>query len=635
MRRTRREGDTPMIMLSAVVLSAAVMLAITLNLTLKPEHFSSLTTWFLIAAVFGGLVYYGAGMMEKTGDLALTAVRTPIMVLRMFLGVNEYAAIEGTRLVSTRLGLIGFWLSNLLAFYSVASAALNSIGAEAVRQLRFLLSHRGDLTLIYGINDQSIKLGKECLEGGKGAVVFLSESAPTALMNDLNYAGMSVMAGLAPVSCDDRSMRRLHIGARKLTVYALDEAEDKNLYFALRLKDALEKRKVPPENTRITLPGAEDIITSMLQVSQESYGFGYVNVFDSSTLAARSMIRMCPPWEFVRFGPDGRAQEDYSCVIVGFGAHGQAALKQLVMNSQFAGSTFHATVFSQNFEREVGYLRADSPELLKNYDIKSSEADARESDFYGYINSHLLSIKLIAICTGDEKTNRELSDNLMLFLKRRRAENICVVRLGPTGVRYQQSVGSPILTYNIYTREFLSAEDADRSAILLNASYDSSERTDWEKWVACDSFGKMSSRASADFAPAFLRASGSSREELLSGKWKPSGELLQNLGETEHLRWNAFHYAMGYRTMSREEFESNAQTWARCKAEGVPCSIKIAKNSEKRLHACLIPWEELDGLSARESELTGRKVDYKQMDVNNVLTLPKLLQAEEMRKAEK
>lgn len=620
-------------MLSAIVLSAAVMLAVTLNLTMKPERFATLTTWFLVVAVFGGLVYYGAGLMELTGDLALTAVRTPVMVLRMFLGVNEYPSIEGTRLVSTRLGQIGYWLVHLLAFYSVASAALNSIGAEAMRQLRFFLSRRGDLTLIYGVNEQSIALGKECLRAQKGSVVFFAENVSSAMADDLNYAGMSVMSGLSAVACDKRTMRRLRIGARKLTVYALDDEEDKDLFFALRLKDALEKRAVAPEHTRITLPGAEDIIASMLQVSQKSYGFGYVNVFDRSMLAARAMIRMCPPWEAVRFGADGRAEEDYFCVIVGFGSIGQAVLKQLVMNGQFAGSTFHATVFSHNFEREVGYLRADCPELLRRYDIRSSESDAGESDFYGYINKNLKSIKLIAVCTGNEDLNRELSDNLMLFLERRLAQNISVVRVGSMGVRFQERVGSPIRTYDIYTREFLSAEDADRNAILLNASYDSSERTDWEKWVACDSFGKMSSRASADFSPAFIRASGSSREEMLAGKWSPSPEMLQNLGETEHMRWNAFHYAMGYQTMSREEFEANAEQWARCKAEGRPCSIKITKNGEKRLHACLVPWDELDELSERENSLTGRSVDYKQTDVNNVLTLPKLLQAEEEKKA--
>ncbi|MDO4989417.1 MAG: hypothetical protein Q4E45_02825 [Eubacteriales bacterium] len=618
-----------MMIITAVVLSTAIMLAVILNMTLKPERLGRLTTVFLVIGVLGGLVYYGAGYMELTGDLLLTAVRTPVFVLRMFLGINEMSAIAGSRLLSTRLGEFGFWLVHLFAFFSVASAAMNSIGAEAVRQLRFVLSHRGDLTLIYGINEQSIALGKECLKAGEGAVVFFAESAAPSLVNDLNYAGMSVMVGLGAVSCDDRTIRRLNLRSRKLTVYALDAAEDKDLFFALRLKEALEKRIIPPEKTRITLPGAEDIIASMLQVSETAYGFGYVNVFDPAMLVARAMIRMCPPWESVRFGPDGRAEEDYSCVIVGFGSLGQAALKQLVMNGQFAGGEFHAAVFSSSFQREAGYLQADSPELLQHYDIQSFEADARSSVFYDYIGEHLATVKLIALCTGREDTNREISDNLMLYLKRRRAENICVVRCGPMGVRYQQSVGSPILTSCIYTREFLSAEDADRSAILLNASYDGSDRTDWEKWVACDSFSKMSSRASADFTPAFIRASGSSREEMLAGEWRPSEEMLRNLGETEHLRWNAFHFCSGFKPMSREEFDANAETWARCKAEGVPCSIRIAKNSEKRLHACLIPWDDLDELSERENRLTGRSVDYKQMDINNVLTLPKLLQTEE------
>ena len=145
----------------------------------------------------------------------------------------------------------------------------------------------------------------------------------------------------------------------------------------------------------------------------------------------------------------------------------------------------------------------------------------------------------------------------------------------------------------------------------------------------------MSSRASADFTPAFIRASGSSREEMLAGKWEPAKEMRRNLGETEHLRWNAFHFCSGYRPMSREDFDANAETWVRCKAEGVPCRIKIAKNQEERLHACLIPWEELDELSERESRLTGRDIDYKQTDINNVLTLPKLLRAEDKRNGKK
>ena len=182
----------------AILLSAALLLALLLNLTLKPAFYTKLTTLFLVISVLGGLVFYGAGYMELTGGLAQTVVRTPLSVMRMFLGVNELPAIAGSRLVSTRTGVFVFWLLHLLAFISVASAALNTLGAAAVRQLRFLLSRRGDLTLIYGINEYCIALGKECLAAGGNSVVFITETAPAGLVAELDSAGMSVTVGMAP-----------------------------------------------------------------------------------------------------------------------------------------------------------------------------------------------------------------------------------------------------------------------------------------------------------------------------------------------------------------------------------------------------------------------------------------------------
>lgn len=617
--------------LLSVLLGGAIILAVLLIMTKNPSFFSKLVVACMTIAVAGGLFYYGIGYYEVSRSLPLTVLRAPVMVFRMFVGVNEFAAISDTWPVSGTIGITGFWLTHLLAFFSIASAAMTTLGAEALRRLRFLLSRRGDLTLIYGISDRSIALGKECLAAGKSSVVFIADDASSSEIKDLNAMGMSVLAGPSAAACDKRIIRKLGIGKRTLSVYAIDRDSDKDLFFALRLKDSLERLDVPAQNTRITLPGAEDIITALLQVSKEQYGFGYVNVYDASDLTARALIRLCPPWDSVSFGPDGKAKEDYECVIVGFGFHGQAVLKQLVMNAQFAGSSFRATVFSPAFSKEAGYFKADCPELLNRYQIESVEADARSSEFYSFLQQRLPSLKLIAVCTGDEESNREISDSLMLFLQRRGAERIRVVRCGDTGVRYQERVGSQIRTMDIYTKAFLSAEDADQNAILLNASYDSSGKSDWEKWVACTSFSKMSSRASAEFLPAFIRASGSSREEILSGNWHLSEEMLENLGKTEHLRWNAFHFANGYRTMTDDEFNANAAEWRRCQEKGIPCTVRIAKDTAARTHACLIPWDELEALSEKENAITGGSVDYKQYDINNVLALPKLIKAGEER----
>ena len=126
-----------------------------------------------------------------------------------------------------------------------------------------------------------------------------------------------------------------------------------------------------------------------------------------------------------------------------------------------------------------------------------------------------------------------------------------------------------------------------------------------------------------------IKISHSSREQILNGNWNLSPELLETLGETEHLRWMAFHFVMGYSVMNSEKMEENARILAENQKAGISCSARITKDGDNRLHACLIPWEDLNALSQREMELTGRQVDYKQIDKNNVLALTKILQAEE------
>ena len=618
-----------MLTVSSLVLSTALFLAMVANLTLKPKFSAKIAAGCMLVGVVGGLLFYGIGFAETTGSLALSLLRTPFSVMRMFVGVNELSAIEKSTLVSTQTGIVVFWIVHLAAFYSMTSAALTTLGAKILRSLRLTMSRRGDLTLIYGINERSRGIARECLSDPGTSVIFLAEDASDSLVSDLNNMGASVLTGAEAVASSKSAVKKLHLKNRTVTVYALDEDADKDLQYALQLRNALEQAGIPAEKTRLTLPGTEDIIASMLQVSESRYGFGYVNVYDPAELTARALIRTCPPWDCISFWEDGHAKEDFSCAIVGFGSHGQEVLRQLVMNAQFAGSSFHATVFSLRSQMEAGYLLTDCPELQKQYDIKGINADGRGKEFYEFVEKNLSTLKLIAICTGNDAMNREIAENLLLFLHRRHAENICVVQCGSEGVRYQASIGSPIIRTKIYTRAFLSAEEADRNAILLNSTYDTSNRTDWEKWVACDSFSKMSSRASAEFLPAFIRISGSTKEAMLKGEWNPTPEMQKVLGETEHLRWCAFHYAMGYTAMTAEQFEANAETWARLQQDGGGKNIKIAKDTHARRHACLVPWTALDELSEKENRLTGRNVDYKQIDINNVLALPKLLQQTE------
>ena len=172
----------------------------------------------------------------------------------------------------------------------------------------------------------------------------------------------------------------------------------------------------------------------------------------------------------------------------------------------------------------------------------------------------------------------------------------------------------------------LEGNALDAMAMILNHRYQSADKTPLENWMACDYFSRQSCRASADFVPAMLRAAGKTKSEALEN-WNLTDEVLENLSRTEHLRWCAFHYVMGFSTIDGETYAQRCAQYKREVAETGRSSIRVGKDMERRLHACLIPWEQLDLLSAAENSVTGGSVDYKQMDKNNVLAVPDVLRA--------
>ena len=73
--------------------------------------------------------------------------------------------------------------------------------------------------------------------------------------------------------------------------------------------------------------------------------------------------------------------------------------------------------------------------------------------------------------------------------------------------------------------------------------------------------------------------------------------LFWELAQYEHLRWNAFHFARGWLPLPQEELT---------REEREQCRIK--RPLEKR-HACLVDWDQLDGLPQREPGIL-KRYDY-------------------------
>jgi hypothetical protein len=135
----------------------------------------------------------------------------------------------------------------------------------------------------------------------------------------------------------------------------------------------------------------------------------------------------------------------------------------------------------------------------------------------------------------------------------------------------------------------------------------------------------MSCRAFSDFMEAMLCAAGKTAQDAVDGRWNFTDAHLEHLSKMEHMRWCAFHFCMGFMPMSEEEFSTRAEIYQEQLRRDGKAAIRIGKNMKAKTHACLVDWGDLDSLSQKENQYTNRNIDYKKMDTDNVLIVPKLL----------
>ena len=618
-------------MLSSVYVIALVVVcfvAMIIQLAAKPAFSAKLTGTLTVIAAISGFFFYGYGFSFLEDDFVVAVIRGLLGVFYMFLGRTDFSMVSATPLKDVALAAPLFWLAHLAAFYATASATITTIGAEALKKLRLWLVRRGDLYIIYGVNPDSVGFAKELAAQTHGAVVFVDPSPDSSCAGVIQKSYVLRTDGAA-TSADEKFAKRIGLRAahRKVTLYALSKDPMSNLSYADRLLKTMEKLGVAPERTSLVILGTQDGRATSLQTLGSRYGYGFVTVFQEAELAARLLIHKYPPCAQIRFDGQGRAEENFEALIIGFGQIGQAVLRSLVMNGQFVGSTFRCNVFAPNCTEVSGFLTSTCRELLSHYDIQFHACDARSSRMYEFLANNAGMLKYVVVCTGNDGLNREITSDLLQYFQLMGCD-IPVYQCARRGI--QRSTNTALFSEktSLYTPEMLRYEKIDRMAMSVNQYYHAgSEKTALENWMECDYFSRMSSRAAADFFPAVLRCAGTEEEQVLKQGFRPDGALLETLGQMEHLRWCAFHHCMGYTCMDAEEYSRRAENYRAQLNRGEKPTIRIGKNTVAKTHACLIPWEELDALSERENAITGGSVNYQDLDIQNVLAIEPILRS--------
>jgi hypothetical protein len=597
--------------ISNIILSVAVFFAVVLYLTINQNNREKWVGIAFSIASLGGLIVYGYAYSQSPDASIVEVLRTVIDTGRMFAGMNNVA------LFTEAVGqgspwLIFFWIIHFMAYYSMASVFVLVLGKSAIRKFRTWLLRINDVELIYGINESSIAYGRTVSRKKKVSVVFVDTDG-MKWESDIREMGGLIYNDPSALHPDKKFIKKLGLrkGKGKLYVAALSENSDSNYDYAKELLNSLKECKVEPSQLGITMIGREELDGIKLLAHKEEYGYGSVKVFDRTELIARLLMQKYPLCNCVSFDDKGCAKEDMQIVLIGFGRLGQEILKKLVANGQFQNSKFSLKVYDPKYQEIDGFFRLRYGSLLENYDIEFLPYDGRSRQATEYIKGNIKKIKYIVTAVGDDVLGREIATNIQELICNR--DNTLPI--------YQCTKDSVICYRYGEEREIWSLDNADilyggkmdDLAKLINHYYHGEEGTPDSQWAQCDYFSRMSCRASADFLSSLFTRLGIDKNSTVSE------EYLENLARTEHLRWIAFHLSMGFSRMSKEVLNERVERFKK------DPSIRIAKDLSEKLHACLIPWDELDELSRFENGVTGKDVDYKQMDRDNILVMLKLL----------
>ena len=614
--------------MSVVAICLAAFFAAGLALAvIKPKISQKITGVFTAVAFVGGLLIYGYGYITACDNPLLALFRMVPAFFGMFVGKNALADIKDTPLMQDHWMLTVFWIIHCYAIYATVSAVVNVMGTAALRKLRLRILRRKPMHIFFGVNDDALQLSKKLQAEKADAIVFVGNAKDNSQKNAVVGAGGILRTDTHGIKATESFLRSVGWNKkRELTLYALQEDPSANIAYANTMLCTLQKLDAEPGLTRLVIRAKEAQSVSRLQFTREQYGYGFVTAVDDAQMAARVLVRNYPPCKCIAFDENGKATEDFSALIIGFGQVGQAVLKQLVMFGQFEGSAFRAAVFAPDCLSTDGRITSQFEGLFENYDITLTACDGRSREMYGYIRQEKDKLKYVAVCTGNEKLNRELADSLTSYFKWLRIDVPVYLCTGSRVCACDED-GIVQKVHDLYVPELFSNHALDSRAMLLNHRYQSSpDATPLENWMCCDYFSRQSCRAAADFADAMLYAAGMDAETVRKEGWSLTDAQLENLSKTEHLRWCAFHYCMGFHAMDAETYARRGEEYLRQVQTGETPRIRISKDMQAFTHACLISWDALEELSAREASYTGKYVDYKAMDTDNVLMIPQLLE---------
>jgi len=359
------------------------------------------------------------------------------------------------------------------------------------------------------------------------------------------------------------------------------------------------------------------------------YTFHIVNEVD---LLTRQMINKNPPYKCHRLNfSDGMALCNFTVMIIGFGPVGQSALLRLIMNGQFIGSRMRAIVIDKDIENLCDCFEHRYPGLKLCCDIKFENINVQHADFFKLLDNEK-NVDYIVTALHSDEMNKQTALDIKQHYERKGIKELPFIAVAELNgslretkqaenneVNQNENKDEKIFVFGsreeVYKESVIIRQEADRIAKAVNDVYNDNNPKRAKEWIERDWFTQESNRAIADYIPTMLYIAGVDRNKVpKEGPLVKNNDTLEEiLAQTEHLRWNAFHAAMGWGPISVEEMRQRFGDTS-------------TKAPKERLHVCLVPWDKLEEIDKAYNE------DFKKYDFDIIMNIPKFLKAAEKAK---
>ncbi len=583
-----------------------------------------LVFWFLGFTVYFIGYFFGSSISEDSIFHAISSLFSAIFssgrIMAMEIDLKETGSLADYKLYQFICTFVIF-----SAILLLGATLLTNIGGGVIGRLRLLflrtIGTRHNIYMIYGLSKETVYLIKDIRRSDKKATILLlhdrSEDMEQieggeALENDAFQQGafrisfsaekpLLFLEGIAKRCKKNMYLIFMHPVSWKNTSMVQDllSSHIKNLS-RLHLYVLYDRRKSQHIAERGEFQGLD------------------IHWISMEELTARQVIDMpcfldvCPT-DRCR---DGRGDFEIRMAIVGYSGVAEELCRYLVSCVQIAGVKVSILLFDLKIGEKSAYFRMSNPEIFKAASIIPIELAPDTEGFYEYFirEEALPDAVFFTGDVGEETMNfafrlqdvlkNQGKETLPLFVRMEsvRENNLALKSVGIHSFGCMEQVYS----YEVLIDEELDviASAIDRYYKEYNVPYKAGENS----WQEASIYEKMSSRAHAMHISWKLRCAGfqivkGENSRIYEEKLKENPLLLENLSKGEHLRWNACLFSEGWRAAKPEEFPKGQH-----------------KDEVSKRHACLVSWEELNGVS----QYYGR--DFYKTDRELVLALGRILE---------